>query len=269
MSIATIPAVARGDRDFDRRLGGFSRAILDPDIAVPSGLVGPDGRPDAKRFAVYRNNVVAGLIDVLRAAYPAVRRITGDDFFAAMARIHVAESPPESPVMLDYGRHFPAFVAGFPPAQGLSYLADVARIERAWLEACHAPEAAVAEAQSLAAVPPERIPTLRLRLHPSLRIVRSDWPALTIWRMNVADAEPAPVDLSRTEIALIARPGAEVEARAIPPDTACFLKALLAGAGIQAAVLEGLAESPRFDPVAALSGLMQLGLITGIEDGAE
>ncbi len=248
---------------FDDRLGALSRAILDPARPVPQGLVGPDGQLSARRFAVYRNNVVAGLIEVLRAAYPVVRRIVGEDFFAAMARIHVAASPPESPIMLDYGRHFPAFLEGFPPVATLPYLADVARIERGWLEAYHAAEAAPLNARQLAAVPPDRIPLLRLTLHPSVRILQSDFPALTIWRMNVQGGVPGPVDLaSGGETTLIARPGAEVELRATAADVARFVEILLQGHDVQSAVLAGIGRNPRFDPSAALSGLMTLGLIT-------
>jgi putative DNA-binding protein len=37
-------------------------------------------------YNVYRNNVTVSLIDALVAIYPAVQRITGGDFFRAMAR---------------------------------------------------------------------------------------------------------------------------------------------------------------------------------------
>ncbi len=113
--------------------------MLDPELPPPAGLVGPDGEPSSRRFAVYRNNVVAGLIaGAAVTAFPAVHRIVGADFFLAMARAYVAEEPPGSPIMLDYGAGFPDFIGRFEPAMTLPYLADVARIERAWSEAYHA-----------------------------------------------------------------------------------------------------------------------------------
>src|SRR3546814_5214850 len=77
----------------------------------------------------------------------------------------------------------------------LPYLADVARIERAWIEAYHAAEAPALDPAALARFTPDELPALRLRLHPSVRLVRSRFPAMTIWRMNVGDGVPAPVDL--------------------------------------------------------------------------
>ncbi len=69
------------------------------------------GAPDARRFAVYRNNVAVGLIGALEARYPVSRRIAGDDLFRAMARAFVRAHKPRSPVMIAYGEAFPEFVA--------------------------------------------------------------------------------------------------------------------------------------------------------------
>ncbi len=161
------------------RQRGFAAALLDPGLPMPDGLVGPDGEPGPKRFAVYRNNVVAGLTETLKDAFPAVHRIVGTDFFRAMARAYVLVEPPRSPIMLDYGAGFPDFIRQFDPAAGLPYLADVARIERAWTEAYHAPEASPIDPGVFMAIAPDQLPSVRLALHPSLRILRSQFPALT------------------------------------------------------------------------------------------
>ncbi len=69
----------------------FAAALLDPECPIPAGLVGPDGRPSTKRFNVYRNNVVVSLTRVLRDAFPATARLVGEEFFAAMARVYIAD----------------------------------------------------------------------------------------------------------------------------------------------------------------------------------
>jgi hypothetical protein len=71
------------------------------------------GAPDARRFAVYRNNVAVGLIGALEARYPVARRIAGDDLFRAMARAFAGAHRPRSPVMIAYGGEFPEFVAEY------------------------------------------------------------------------------------------------------------------------------------------------------------
>jgi hypothetical protein len=208
------------------RQHGFAAALLDPALPVPDGLVGPDGEPGVKRFAVYRNNVVVGLTETLKDAFPAVHRIVGSDFFRVMARAYVMVEPPRSPILLDYGAGFPDFIRQFEPAAVLPYLADVARIERAWTEAYHAAEASPIDPSAFRAIAPDRFPAMHLALHPSLRVVRSQFPALTIWQMNVADGVPAPVDLaSGNEDVLIVRPQADVEVRSIPKGSPEFIQA--------------------------------------------
>lgn len=242
----------------------FATAILDPDRAIPPGLVDPDGDPSAKRFAVYRNNVIAGLTEALTAAFPAVHRLVGAEFFAAMGRIFASGEPPRSPVMLGYGEGFADFIAAFEPAADLAYLPDVARLERAWVEAYHAAEASPLDPAALAALPPDQAPRIMLCLHPSLRIVRSAFPIVTIWQMNIDGGVPSPIDLhAGGEDALILRPAAEVEVRALPPGAAAFIAALAAGRPVLESTVTALADHPRFELGAALAGLLQAGAVTG------
>jgi hypothetical protein len=246
------------------RQRGFAAALLDPGLPMPTGLVGPDGEPSLKRFAVYRNNVAVGLIQALRDAFPAVHRIVGADFFQAMARAYVMIEPPRSPILLDYGAGFPDFIRRFEPAAVLPYLVDVAFIERAWTEAYHAPEAAPIDPMAFAAIAPDQLPAVRLMLHPSLRIVRSQFPALTIWQMNVANGVPAPVDLAGGgEDVLVVRPAADVEVRSIPEGSLEFVQALAGGASVLAALKAALTANVRFDLSANLADLMREGALVG------
>lgn len=252
-------------RRLAERQRDIAAALLDPGLPPPSELVGPGGEPSARRFGVYRNNVVVGLIEALKAAFPAVRRIVGDEFFFGLARAYVAVEPPRSPIILDYGAGLPDFIGGFEPAASLPYLRDVAQIERAWTESYHAPEAEPLAPAALAAIAPELLPDACLVLHPSARVVRSRFPAVTIWRMNVGDGAPAPVDLAQGgEDALIARPNAEVEVRRLPPGGAEFIQALANGRSLQTAT-ETAAADGQFDLEENLSGLIRASVIVGYE----
>ena len=76
--------------------GQFSATLLNPDAPAPALVTGPRGKRAEKRYNVYRNNVTVSLIAALSSIFPAVERITGPDFFRAMARFHVRETPPSS-----------------------------------------------------------------------------------------------------------------------------------------------------------------------------
>lgn len=245
-------------------LGEFSNAILDPARPVPQGVVGPDGLPSSRRFAVYRNNVVVGLIEALAAAYPAVERLVGAPFFKAMAAAYAVRHPPSSPIMLDYGKGFADFIATFVPASSAPYLADVARIERAWLETYHEREAVPAPPEQLATIPPERFGDVVLDLHPAIRLVGSPFPAVTIWRMNIVGGTAEPVDSDAGgERALIVRTGAEVEIRRLAADTFTFVGALQHGSTPTAAARRASRANPGFDLLENLVAVIGLGLVIG------
>src|SRR3954453_3499221 len=61
-------------------------------------------------LAVYRNNVMSGLIKVVAARFPAVGRLLGEDCLPESVRRVIATEPPRSPLLLDYGDGFPKFL---------------------------------------------------------------------------------------------------------------------------------------------------------------
>jgi hypothetical protein len=243
------------------RQAEFAAALLDSQRPVPSGCLGPDGKPDQKRFAVYRNNVMSSLTEALRESYPAVDRLIGEEYFRALAPLYVARYPPTSPVLLEYGANFPGFLATFEPLQSLPYLPDVARIESAWLEAYHAADAVALDPRCLARVSSARAEDLHFIAHPSLRVVRCAYPALTIWRNNTADGMAQPVDLAAGgEDAFVLRIEADVEVRAITKGAAELLTALAAGFSLGEAAAATLRVWPSFDLVSHLTALLDAGL---------
>lgn len=255
--------------DPSERLTTFAAALLDPQRAGPRGLVGPDGEPSARRFDVYRNNVFAGLIEALRAAFPCVLKLVGDEFFSAMARVFAAGRPPDSPVLLLYGTGFADFIESFVPAAGVPYLADVARIERAATEAYHEREATALSPDALACVPPERAPSMRLTLHPSVRLVSSRYPAFDIWRMNLPDGAPASVDLEQAQHTMVLRPEATVDVRRLMPASHDFVIALGRGRTLSQALQSAVTTDRDFDLSANLKALIQLGAIVAFDPGQE
>lgn len=230
----------------------FAAPLLRPDLPTPADVLDMAGVPAARRYAVYRNNVTVSLIDALAANFPAVARITGPDFFRALARFHVRAHPPASPLLFDYGRDFPAFIAIYEHARDLPWLADVARLERLWLESCHAADAAPLDPDVLARVPPDRLAGLRLVPHPAARLFRSAWPAVTVFDMNRDGGDVGAVR-SVAEDALVTRPDDAVMVRHLRPGAATFIAHLLDGAPLGAAAEAAMAEEPAFDIAAALA----------------
>jgi hypothetical protein len=192
----------------------------------------------------------------------------GDEFFRAMARAFVAAHKPKNPVLIRYGDRFPEFVAGFPPAAGLAYLADLARLEYAWLEAYHAAEAEPLDARDLARLAPDRLADLRLTAHPATRLVASSHAIGSIWAAHQSE-QVKPVRAGRPETVLVTRPRAEVRATVLPAADIPFARGLLAGSSIGEAAAEAFGYDPAFDAGSALPGLLALGAFARTENPGE
>jgi hypothetical protein len=247
----------------------FTSALLSPERPAPLVVAGPSDKAATKRYGIYRNNVTVSLINALAAVFPATQRITGPDFFREMARQHVRATPPTSPLLFEYGRDFPDFVERYEHARSLPWLADVARIERAWLDAYHAADADPLALAALATMPPEHLADVRLLVHPATRIVRSRYSALAIFSANRVDEPVALLDASLPEDALLTRPRLEVMARRLPPGGATFLFGLIAGGPLGAAAAAALDEAgPAFDLGANIAGMIEAGVFAGVSGGS-
>lgn len=196
------------------------------------------GMRPAERLGVYRNTFASVLTAVLRLSYPALHRLVGADFFAGAARLFIAGNPPGSACLDDYGSEFAQFLAGFMPAASLPYLSDVARLEWAVCRALHANDADPFDAARLAAL---RQAGARVRFvpHPSLGLLRAQYPADAIWRavLDEDDRALAAIDLGAGPVwLLIERTDAGVEVRRMSESAWRFTAELCAGRPLDAAL---------------------------------
>jgi hypothetical protein len=316
---------------FETTIRAFASSLEDPSAAPPAITHGRTGASDARRFAVYRNNVAVGLIGALEARYPVSRRIAGDDLFRAMARAFMRAHKPRSPVMIAYGAEFPEFVADYlagaeagtsleddalvrnrhrEEPQGverrpsfrtgygdaaiqespaalcspgllrfarnddhgsdqLHYavdgLADVTRLENAWVEAYHGEDAATATVGELAALGSDSLPNTRIAFHPAARLLRFATPAATVWASAQNPDHPAALSDGPGEDALITRPDCDVRVRVLPPLGYDFaLKMQEGGTLIEAFTA---LDDPAFDFGSHLVGLVESGAVASIIPG--
>lgn len=249
----------------------WAAALLDPAPSTPAGLTTWNGSDPARRFAVYRNNVLVSLVDALAQTFAVTLALVGEPFFRGMARQFVLGSPPRSPVLAHYGREFPAFIANFAPAAAVPYLAEVARLEMAYVEAFHGPDAAPVSPSQLAAVlaDPERLPGLRLRLHPCLRVLRSPFAIVSLWAAHQGQGDIAGVDPAQPENAWLLRPGLSVQVMRMGLGDCCLVESLLAGLPLGAAVMHAQAADDAFELGRCLSVLLREQAITALGQGGE
>jgi len=237
----------------------FAASLMRPDAAVPEGVINPLGGQADRRYAVYRNNVAMSLKGALADIFPVTRQVSGPRFFDAMALEFLAENPPRSPILAEYGRDFPDFVAGFEPARRLFFLADLARLERAWLDAYHATDCPPLAPETLLTRDPEALMAMQLSPHPAARLLKLGSAAASIFLRTKAGESLKGLDPSPAEIALITRPHYDVAVHRVTIGDAAFLRALLDGEPIDEAAERADAADDGFD----LSSVFTLALTTG------
>lgn len=247
----------------------FRNAILDGDgaamYALGAEIAGGDLAAD-DRIAIYRNNVFASLTDALKETFPVVCRLVDERFFSYAAHEFIANHPPARPSLVEYGRGFPNFLAGFPPCRELAYLPDVARFEWLMNAAAYAADAEPVSTESLSGVTPEHASLLVFGLHPSYGYLASRFPVDTIWRSNrPCDAEGEVVNLDSGGALLeVSRQGGDVVFRKLNPATFAFREALFQGDCVGMALERAFAIEPQFPAADALGALFGEGAVAAV-----
>ena len=162
----------------------FVATLLDPAGNYAAAQVIDNAIPARERIGFYRNNVVSNFRETLRAVYPVIERLVGAPFFELASDRYMRVHPCASGDLNRYGEHFADYVETWPPARGLPYLADVARLEWRVEESFHAADHDSLRLSDLAAVPSDRRELLTFELHPSCRLLVSAYPIHRIWQVN-------------------------------------------------------------------------------------
>ena len=222
-----------------------------------------DVLPGARRLSIHRHHMLDSLASALAATFPTVQAVVGADFFRRLARAFIDRSLPTQPVLAEYGAGFPVLIAGHDAARDLPYLADVARLDWALNLAFHAPAGGRLAAADLAAVPSDRLPSLRRRLAPGTVVVVSPYPLDGIWAASQPGAAPDPVDLAAGGVCLLVlRRSDDAAFVALSQGEAAFVAAL--GEGLSLEEAAGRAETD-FDLSACFARLLGLGVFAAMQ----
>ncbi len=215
-------------------------------------------KPAQGAMAVYRNTVLHGAVEALRANFPVVEQILGTEMFESVAVDFATECPPRRPVLALYGARFAEWLEELAWVGDLPYLPDVARVERLRVECLMAADAEPLPQEQVRAA--ARSVDVRLFLHPS---VRFDWlstPAMSIW---LAHQQPVGSEIApewKAEGALFVRPSPfVVHAPRIGAAAHRMLFGLRIGETVNASMTAASRLYPREDCTAVFASLVNLG----------
>jgi len=221
---------------------------------------------DPERVAIYRNNCRRALARALSISYAAIERLVGTAFFERAAYAFIDKCLPRSACLDDYGTSFAEFLERFEPARSIAWLADVARLEEALNRALHAADADALDLSQLAGLEEEGLARWCFTPHPSLTLLKLQYPADRIWQSVIErdEAAMAAVDLADGPVHLLVERDASdhPQVSRLEPIAWRFTRSLAAGTPLHVA----LEDEKRFhspEVIAALEAVLAGHLAAG------
>ena len=221
----------------------FQAALLDPIKPVPANLKDGRGRPAKSRFDIYRNNVVASLINGLESGFPMTRAFVGAKYFKLLAGKFVRIYLPQNPLMPLYGEEFSEFLSHNIPCGSHPYLSDIARLEYAIRLSYHSADSEEYDWSTLGHLNEDDLKEARVTFIPSVFLVTSDWPLFDIWIRSKINSESA---VKETQSVLVVRPEFDPYPVLLPQSSQCFFRTLKDGMPLGLAI-ERASNTPGFD----------------------
>lgn len=245
----------------------MAAALLGSENSGMESEVVENGAAANDRIDIYKNNVVITLTDAIAQVYPVIHRLVGDHYFRQVARGFVRGHPPRKRSLIYYGGEFPDFLAIQPSAAAHPYLGDVAKLEWACHLAFHAPEAATTDLACWQQVPADAWPGARIRMSPSLQLIRSSYPIVRIWQENQPNRDvPPTIELVAGQtFASVSRPDCDVEARSHTAAEFQLISLLKGGTCLQEAYEAAMEANGPLDLEALLREWMAARLIVDID----
>ena len=216
----------------------LASALLQADQLNPAGFLG-DPILVTQRFGIYRGNIRVNWEKSLAMAFPVLKQLVGDDFFAAMAARYGHEIPSCSGDLADFGQKFPDFAARFEPLATLPYVADLSRLEWAVYAASQAADSLALEPAALANLNEDSLAALQLKLRPGTALMESNWNIEGIWRAHQSEQIEHRVEIKSQSRCMVRRPQWRVEVEALSKGDFAFLgciqNAMFLGDALEAA----------------------------------
>ncbi len=236
--------------------------LLDPLTRVPPPISEGGGLRGRATRHFRDNDIIGVLIRALAVRYPVVRRLSGDDSFLATARRFIRAQPWHLSAFLHFGEMFPSYLRGLGRGASFQYLADVAELEAARARALRSADASPIGRSAFASLSAQRMRELGVVLHPSVSLVASRFPIVTVWAANQTD-DNGIITQWGPEAAMVARPFLDVDVLRLPAGGHAFLSHLSEGATLSAAIAAAAAQEPAFDAATNLRLLGDANIVIG------
>jgi hypothetical protein len=205
----------------------------------------------------------------LRAAYPVLLQMLGEESFAALARAFWHTDPPVCGDVAQWGASLNAFVRNSIQLQDTPYLPDVAQAEWALHRCATAPDRETHLA-SLVLLTTQDPQSLVLTLAPGVVPLRSEWPLASLLLAHLQGVPSlqevsAELQCRTAQDIVIWRNGFQPSLRLALPGEVTWLEALQTGVSLEPA----LTDTADLDFAQWLPLAVRTGLVLGVQNRSE
>jgi len=203
---------------------------------------GNDRLSPVEQVDIYREQFWYRHRDVLIEDFQSIEHALGEEPFLELARTYLAECPSVSFTLRDLGEHMVRFLETRAPYKDDPFLADLAKVEWAFVEAFDGPDAPAFDPSTIAGVPEEAWPNASIVLHPSMQRITLGHPAHD-YRIAVKKGEEATRPEPRRCNVVVYRGGDLLHVLEVDDDATAMLDELAKGIALGEACERAAARS--------------------------
>ncbi|HET6281853.1 MAG TPA: DNA-binding domain-containing protein [Polyangia bacterium] len=201
--------------------------------ALDGFVIGDDQLSGAERLDIYANMYFFRILDVLRDAYPKVVAAVGDAGFHNLITEYLVACPPAHHSIARAGDRLPAFLERHALCEARPWLAELAVLERQYVELFDGPDSVALTVEQLRSLTPAEITTLALAPVPCHAVLANEFAIADLWARLDAGGEAGEVSAA-PEAMVVWRQDITVYHRRLDDDELPLLRLVQAGTTIAA-----------------------------------
>ncbi|MCZ2722730.1 DNA-binding domain-containing protein [Marinomonas sp. 15G1-11] len=223
-----------------------------------------EGNRNTQFMSIYRNGFLKSCLSALKANFPSVVNLLGENYFTQIAKKYIVDFPPRQATLVGYGDTFVTFLAKMEP--DLPYLKDFALLDLTWLASLNSEESKVWDLLKVNDMISQEVDLslVPVSLVSSAYLIEVDYDLLDMWlllkkekRLNEA------IRLSQEkQHIMLWRCSGEIRARVLKKLDLVLLEHLEEGANLEEVTLQALQIEKNFDISDYFSELLQNRLLT-------
>lgn len=216
---------------------------------------------DLTAAAVYRNGFLRSCVEALRASYPVVELLVGEDYFNMLAVGYIEIHPPVKTTFIGYGERFPAYLKNRLDEHQLPYLFEFAHLDRAWMAAYFAGDSNLLDEDQVEywQMNGNDISAIHCKLPESAELLTLSYDVSSLWLKLKSESkllENTPVTQVVQRLLIWRDKIDQINTRVVNPAEFSFLASLLGGNTLIAAATSAIQSQADFPVIDFFSELL-------------